>query len=144
MVVPNHVSHERLLQSFTTGESMGFEHIGNAPIEAFDHAIGLGRAWLGQAIFNAQGLAQLVKLVLARGLTLTAGKQAVGERLAIVGQDFLQLDRASLVQGNHYDKAPGWTAGVTQRLSINWRMTSLVMNSGSVLSQWNNLGHGTS
>jgi hypothetical protein len=34
------------------------------------------------------------------------------------------------VQGNHHDKAPGWTAVVTQRLSINWRMTSLAMNSG--------------
>jgi hypothetical protein len=34
------------------------------------------------------------------------------------------------VQGNHHDKAPGWTAEVTQRLSINCRMTSLAMNSG--------------
>jgi hypothetical protein len=130
MVVPSHVPHERLFQIFTTGESMCSEHIGNAPIEAFDHAIGSGRAWLGQAMFNAQGLAQLVKLVLARGLTLTAGKQAVGERLAIVGQDFLHLDRTSIAQGTHRDKASGLTAGVTQILSVNWRMTSLAMNSG--------------
>jgi hypothetical protein len=34
------------------------------------------------------------------------------------------------VQGNHHDEAPGWTAVVTQRLSINCRMTSLAMNSG--------------
>jgi hypothetical protein len=34
------------------------------------------------------------------------------------------------MQGNHHDKATGWTAVVTQRLSINWRMTSLAMNSG--------------
>lgn len=34
------------------------------------------------------------------------------------------------MQGNHHDKAPGWTAVVTQRLSINCRMTSLAMNSG--------------
>jgi hypothetical protein len=34
------------------------------------------------------------------------------------------------VQGYHDDKAPGWTAEVTQRLSINCRMTSLAMNSG--------------
>jgi hypothetical protein len=34
------------------------------------------------------------------------------------------------VQGYHHDKAPGWTAEVTQRLSINCRMTSLAMNSG--------------
>jgi len=34
------------------------------------------------------------------------------------------------MQGNHHDKAPGWTAVVTQRLSINCRMTSLAMNRG--------------
>jgi hypothetical protein len=34
------------------------------------------------------------------------------------------------MQSNHHDKAPGWTAVVTPRLSINWRMTSLAMNSG--------------
>lgn len=34
------------------------------------------------------------------------------------------------VQGNHHDKAPGWTAVVTQRLSFNCSMTALAMNSG--------------
>jgi len=34
------------------------------------------------------------------------------------------------VQGDHLDKAPGWTAEVMHRLSINCRMTSLAMNSG--------------
>ena len=34
------------------------------------------------------------------------------------------------VQGDHHDKAPGWTAEVMHRLSINCRMTSLAMNSG--------------
>lgn len=99
MVVQGHVTRERLLQILTTGESMGFEHIGNAPIEAFDHAIGSGRAWLGQAMFNVQGLAQLIKLMVARGLALSAGKQSIGEPLAVVGQNFLYLDRSSLVQG---------------------------------------------
>jgi len=99
MVVQGHVTHERLLQIFTTGESMRSEHIGNAPIEALNHAIGSGRAWLGKAVLNAQGLAQLVKLMVARGLALTACKQPVGELFAVVGQNFLHLDRASLVQG---------------------------------------------
>jgi hypothetical protein len=34
------------------------------------------------------------------------------------------------MQANHQDKAPGWTAVVTQRLSINCRMTSLAMKRG--------------
>ena len=100
MVAQSHVTHERLLQMFTTGESIRFEHIGNAPIEALNHGVGSGHAWLGQAVFNVQCLAQLVKLVVARGLALTAGKQPVGELFAVVGQNFLHLDRASLVQGS--------------------------------------------
>lgn len=87
MVVQGGVTHERFLQIFTTGESVRFEHIGDAPIESLDHAIGSGGAWLGQAVFNA------------RGLALTVGKQPVGELLAVVGQDFLHPDRANLVQG---------------------------------------------
>ena len=34
------------------------------------------------------------------------------------------------MQGDQHDKAPGWTAEVMHRLSINSRMTSLAMNSG--------------
>jgi hypothetical protein len=37
--------------------------------------------------------------MVARGLTRATGKQPVGELLAIVGQNFLHLDWASLVQG---------------------------------------------
>jgi hypothetical protein len=85
MVVQSHVKHERLLQILTIAESMGFVHIGNAPIKAFIHAIGSGRAWLGQAMFNFQGLAQLIKLMVARGLAPTGAKQLVGELLAVVG-----------------------------------------------------------
>ena len=62
-------------------------------------AIGSGRAWLGQAMFDVQGLERLIKLMVARGLALSAGKQSIGEPLAVVGQNFLYLDRSSLVQG---------------------------------------------
>ena len=99
MVVQSHVTHERLLQIFTAGESVCLEHISDTPVEALDHAIGARRAWFGQAVFNVQGLAQLIKLMVARGLALTAGKQPVSELLAVVGQNFLHLDRARLVQG---------------------------------------------
>ncbi len=67
---------------------MGFEHFGNAPIEELNDAVGSGCAWLGQAVLNAQGLAQLVKLVVALGRALTACKQHVGELFADVGQNF--------------------------------------------------------
>jgi len=58
-------------------------------------------------VLNAQGLAELVELVLAAGLTVPGAKQAVGELLAIVaslklrlrlvfGQKLGDLDRAGL------------------------------------------------
>ncbi len=91
MVVQGHATHERLLQIFTTGEPMCFEHIGNKSVESLNHAVGSGRAWLGQAMFNVQGLEKLIILMVARGLALTTGKQPVGELLAVVGQDFCIL-----------------------------------------------------
>ena len=100
MVVLGHGSHKRLLQIFITGEPLGFQHIGNAPIEALDHAVAAGCARFGHAVRNVQGLTQLIKLMVARGLTRATGKQPVGELLAIVGQNFLHLDWASLVQGD--------------------------------------------
>jgi hypothetical protein len=116
MVVQNHVTHERMLKILTAGKLVRFEYISNAPIEALNHAIGSGRAWLGQAVFNAQGLAQLVKLKVARGLALKAGKQPVSELLAVVGQDFLHLDLTSLVQG------------VQKRASGSGRLVALDLN----------------
>ena len=56
----------------------------DTPVEALHHALGHGRTWLGQAMFNAQGLAQLIKLIVARGLALTADNQPVGELLAVI------------------------------------------------------------
>jgi len=99
MVVQGHVPHQRLLQILAAGEQVGFEHIGNTAVEALDHAVGFRRAWLGQAMLNAQRLTQLIKLMVSRGLALTVGKKPVGELLAVVGKDFLHPDRASLVQG---------------------------------------------
>ena len=99
MVVQGHVAHERLLQIFGAVEAVGLQDIGNAPVEAFDHAIGSGCPGLGQPVLYAQLLAQLVELMVATGLALTTGKEAIGELLAVVGQHSGDLDRAGLVQG---------------------------------------------
>lgn len=99
MVVQRHVAHQCLRQIFTTGEAVCFEHIGDAAIETLDHAIGPGCAGSGQAMLDAQCAAKLVKLMIARCLAFTAGKQPVGEFLAIVGEDFVHPDGAGPVQG---------------------------------------------
>ena len=66
MVVQGHVAHERLLQIFGAVEAVGLQDIGNAPVEAFDHAIGSGGPGLGQPVLYAQLLA--LKLPLEMGV----------------------------------------------------------------------------
>jgi len=99
MVVQGHIPHQGLLQILAAVKAVRLEHICNAPIETLDHAIGSGRPGFGQSVFNAQGLAQLIKLVLTRGLALSARKESVRELLAVVGQQLLNPERAGLVQG---------------------------------------------
>jgi hypothetical protein len=77
VVVQIHVSVQRLRQVLLAVESVRLEHIGNAAIEALDHAIGLRRSGLGQAVFDIELLACLVKHVPTTGFTLTAGNRLI-------------------------------------------------------------------
>ena len=88
-----------LLHIFSTVKPVRLEHISDKPVKTLDRAIGFGRSGFGQAVFNAPCLAQLIKLVFTRGLTGTRGKEAVRELFAVVGQQFLNVQGARLVQG---------------------------------------------
>jgi len=110
MIVQVHIAMQGRPQVLARPEVMGLQDVADAAIEAFHHAIGLRRPTLGQTMLNAQGLAELVELVLAAGLTVPGAKQPVGELLAIVaslklrlrlvfGQKPGDLDRAGFVQG---------------------------------------------
>ena len=77
---------------------MCLEYVSNTPIETFDHPIGLRSAWLDQAMFDTEFLAQLVKLMIATGITFTAGKQSVSKFLAVVCQNTGNPDRTGIVQ----------------------------------------------
>ena len=85
MVVQGHIAQQGLLHVLAAVEPVGLEHIGDAAIESLDHAIGSRGPGLGQSVLDAQLLAQLVELMVAAGLALAAGKQAVRELLAVVG-----------------------------------------------------------
>jgi hypothetical protein len=50
-------------------------------------------------VFDTQGLAELIELVLTAGLAMPGAKQAVGELFTVVGEELGDLDRAGLVQG---------------------------------------------
>ena len=98
MVVQGHITQQRLLQLFAAAKPVGLENIGNAAIEALDHAVGSGRPGFGQPVLDTQRLAQPVKLLVTAGLALAAGKQAVCKFLAVVGQELVDPDWAGLVQ----------------------------------------------
>ena len=61
-------------------------------------------------MFDAQGLTELVELMLSCGLSCPIGKQSVGKLLAVVGQDASDLDRTGCVQG--LEKAFGAGSGL--------------------------------
>lgn len=108
MVVQGHIALQGLLHVIAAVESMGLEHVRDAPVEALHHAIGSGRPGLWQPVLDAQLLAQLVELVLATRFALLAGEQAVLELLAVVGQQLLDPDRTGLVSA--FRKASALTA----------------------------------
>lgn len=95
VVVQGHIAHQRLLHVLCAVEALYLQNIRYAAIEALDHSIGSGRPGFGQAMLYAHLLAQLVELMIAAGLALTAGKQPVRELLAVVGQQLGDLDRAA-------------------------------------------------
>jgi len=99
VVVQGRVPQQRLLQVLPTLEAVASQHIGNAPVEAFDHAVGARRSGLGQPVFNPQAGTQLIELVLPRGLPGPRGEEPIGELLAVVGEHLLNAHRTSLVHG---------------------------------------------
>nr|WP_194461722.1 hypothetical protein [Bradyrhizobium sp. CCBAU 53421] len=70
---------------------------GDAPVEAFDEAVGLRVVGLGQAMLDAALLAELIKGVVAGRspgrLVLLVDGEAVGELGAVVGQDGVNVVR---------------------------------------------------
>lgn len=99
MVVQGHIAQQRCVRILLAVEPMRLQDVFNPVIEALHHAIGPGRSGLGQTMLYVQGLAQAVKLVIATGLVLPAGKQPIGELLAVVSQDAADPDRAGSGQG---------------------------------------------
>ena len=99
VVVKPGIAQERGLQLLAGAEVVRAQQIGDAPIETFHHAIGLGPFGACQAMLDLQFGTQLVEGMLTGGGALTRGDEAVGELLAVVGQDGLNMERRGLGQG---------------------------------------------
>lgn len=67
-------------------EVMALKYTLYATIEPLNHAVGLGRSWWGQAVFDVQYCAKLVELMFSALCALTQAKEAVGELFFIIRQ----------------------------------------------------------
>ncbi len=75
------------------------EHLGDTAIKALDHTVCLRGSGLGQTMLNTEGFAQLVEPMIARRLAVLGAEQPIGKLLAMVRQQFGDLDGAGLMQG---------------------------------------------
>ncbi len=79
-------------------ETTGRQNVCDPAIEALDHGMCLRATRLGEAVLDAQGMAELIKLVSSTGRLLLRAKQAISEFLTIC-RSTAYLDRAGLAQG---------------------------------------------
>ena len=70
---------------------MGSQNLGDPTVETFDPAVGLGGTRLGQTMLNAQGLAEWVELVRARGLPVFGAEQPIRKLFAVIASLKLRL-----------------------------------------------------
>lgn len=99
LVVEPDVAMQRRLRVLGAVEVVRPEHLHEPPVEALDPAVGLRVLGPREPVFDAQGRAQRVELVLATGVALAPTEGAVGELAAVVGKQRVDLERRGLVQG---------------------------------------------
>ena len=77
---------------------MGTQDVGDAAVEAFDHAVGLWGSGLGQAMLNAVVGADPIKDTGGGWLAFAGSAEAVGKRLAILGENLADREGALLIR----------------------------------------------
>lgn len=89
------------------------QDIGNATVEAFHDAVGLGTPGMGPAMLDTKLCAELVELMQSSVPALALGDEAISKFLAIVGEDGADLEGGGLVQGVQETSGMGRTlAGI--------------------------------
>ncbi len=92
------------------GEGGGFQHLGDAAVEALDHPVGLRVSGLDQPMVDAVVGAGSVEDVPAGRFALAGGAEAVGELLAVIGQHGANAERRFGVQA--FQEAGGGVGAV--------------------------------
>ncbi len=86
-VVEPGVAVERGCQVEGALEVMSTEDLRQSSVEALDHAIGARRLRLGQAVLDAQCLAERVELMGSGSILGFLAEDPIGELLAVIGED---------------------------------------------------------
>ena len=96
LVVKRPVVLQRGCHFLSIGKIRGVHQLSNTPVKMLYHAIGLGMFGRDQAVLNVQPCTDLVKRMVARGLTIR--REAVGEFLTVIGQNDFDVHRTLLMQ----------------------------------------------
>ena len=92
MMIQAHIAAQGVLQALGRIEAGGGQHRADAAIAALDPAVGLGMTGLDEAVVDVVALASAIKAMTPGGVTFAGGAEAIGEFLAIIGQDFLHRE----------------------------------------------------
>jgi hypothetical protein len=96
MIVRLEVVQQSRLRIGAAVETRLLQQLGDAAVEARDHAIGLRMAWWRQAVFDV-GLAAGPVKHMAPAWFLALAIKAVGELRTIVGQDLGDFDETGFI-----------------------------------------------
>ena len=158
LIIQPFIAFEGVYQFSGGAKDSVVEHLGDAPVEAFDHTDGMGAVRVNEVVVDAVGSAELLKLMLAGKGTLAGGTEAVGELFAIIRQNLGNFERGSLEQlsekctvlfdrlaGPHLQIYPA-AGAYTQRLARSmpthryWAWSSSGMRGRYLISTWTKPG----
>ena len=92
MIIPAHLAAQGVRQALGRIAAGGGQHRADPAIAALDPAVGLGMTGLDEAVVDVVALASAIKAMTPGGIAFAGGAAAIGEFLAIIGQDFLHLE----------------------------------------------------
>lgn len=98
LIVELDVAGDGIAQVLAGAESSGIEDLGDAAVEALDHAVGLRMSGLDESVIDGVLGADLVEGMMAGGVALSGSTEAVRELLAVIGEDLGDLEGSGLDQ----------------------------------------------
>jgi len=86
LVIDLDVAFDGIGQVLGGVEAGGGQNVGDAPVEAFDHAVGLGSSRFGEPVLDAVVGTDPIEGMGTGRLALAGGTEAISKFLAVVGE----------------------------------------------------------